>query len=230
MTEMLMTEAPQTNSAEASQAPELAPQGDAPSYGGERIGEPEQQATDAQNQEAQGEANAGEEQGEESNEVLGAPESYEFTDSEDYKVDGEVLNAFKDAAKDLNLSNEAAQKLVDKMAPQMAQRSADALAAMQQEWTASAKADKEFGGEMLAENLSVAKKALDAFGTPELGELLNQSGLGNHPEVIRMMYRAGKAISGDSYVGPSSGSGQGKSKPNDMAGYASALYSNQQPN
>ena len=230
MTEMLMTEASQTNSAEASQAQPQAPQDGAPSYGGDQVGNPQQQASDAQNQEAQGEAAPGETKSEEGGSVLGAPESYEFAKSEEYQADSQVIDAFKDAAKDLNLSNEAAQKLVDKMAPQIAQRQIEQIQAVQQEWAATARADQEFGGEKLAENLSVAKKALDMFGTPELSALLNQSGLGNHPEVIRLMYRAGKAISADSYVGPSQGSGAAKSQPKDMAGFANALYSNQQSN
>ena len=230
MTEMLMTEASQTNSADASQAQSQAPQDGAPSYGGDKIGNPQQQASDAQSQQAQGEAKAGETKGEEGVDVLGAPESYEFAKSDAYQVDNQVIDTFKEVAKDLNLSNKAAQQLVDKMAPQIAQRQIEQIQAVQQEWAATAKADQEFGGEKLAENLSVAKKALDMFGTPALSELLNQSGLGNHPEVIRMMYRAGKAISSDSYVGPSSGSGSAKSQPKDMAGFANALYSNQQSN
>lgn len=230
MTEMLMTEATQTNSAEASQTPSEAIQDGAPSYGGDQIGNPQQQASDAQNQEAQGEASPGETKGEEGEGVLGAPESYEFAPSEEYQADSQVMDAFKDAAKDLNLSNEAAQKLVDKMAPQIAQRQIEQIQAVQQEWAATAQADKEFGGEKLAENLSVAKKALDMFGTPELNTLLQQSGLGNHPEVIRLMYRAGKSISPDTYVGASQGSGPAKGQPRDMAGFGDALYPNQQPN
>jgi len=44
---------------------------------------------------------------------------------------------------------------------------------------------------------------MDKFGTPELTKLLNASGMGNHPEIIRAFYRAGKAISEDSFVGGS---------------------------
>lgn len=230
MTEMLMTEANQTNSVEASQAQPEATQDGAPSYGGDQIGNPEQQASDAQNQEAQGEANAGETKGEEGNTVLGAPESYEFAESEQYQVDSQVIDAFKDAAKDLDLSNDAAQKLVDKMAPQIAQRQVEQVQAIQQEWAETAMADKEFGGEKLQENLAVARKAIEQFGTPELNELLQKSGLGNHPEVIRLMYRAGKSISPDTYVGASQGSGPAKGQPRDMAGFGDALYPNQQPN
>jgi hypothetical protein len=61
------------------------------------------------------------------------------------------------------------------------------------------------------------------FGTPELRTLLNESGLGNHPEVIRMMYRAGKAISEDRFVAPSAGG------PTGSKDFAKSLYPNQQP-
>ena len=69
----------------------------------------------------------------------------------------------------------------------------------------------------------------NAFGTEPFKQLLSESGLGNHPEVIRFMYRAGKAISEDSYVGNSQGANaQGSSVPQDFDGKANALYSNQQ--
>ena len=78
-------------------------------------------------------------------------------------------------------------------------------------------------------NLEVAKSSLKAFGTDALKSLLQESGLGNHPEVIRFMYRAGKAISEDSYVGNSQGaSAKGNGIPKDFNGIANALYSNQQ--
>mgnify|MGYP000700477353 CR=1 FL=1 len=69
---------------------------------------------------------------------------------------------------------------------------------------------------------AVAKKALDTFGTPEFRTLLNESGLGNHPEMIRMMFRAGKAISEDKFVPAGSGSPKGAKDA------ANALYPNQQ--
>ena len=89
--------------------------------------------------------------------------------------------------------------------------------------------DDEFGGETFDANLKVAKSALDAFGTDPFKQLLSESGLGNHPEVIRFMYRAGKAISEDSYVGNSQGANaKSNGIPKDFDGIANALYSNQQ--
>jgi hypothetical protein len=130
-----------------------------------------------------------------------APEKYEFKIPEGAEVDASVVDAFSDAAKGLKLSQEAAQSVVDKVIPAMQARQAAQIQAIHEGWQTSARVDKEFGGEKLTENLAVAKKALDQFGTPELKTLLNASGLGNNPEVIRLLYRAGKAISEEKYVG-----------------------------
>lgn len=144
---------------------------------------------------------AGEPEGEEEP-VEGAPEQYDdFTAPEGKTYDSEVLKGFAEAAKEANLSQEKAQAFLDKMSPVLEQRTQEQLSAMRSEWETASKADKEFGGEKLNENLAIAQKAMNEFGSPELKELLSTSGLGNHPEVIRMFYKAGKAISEDGYVG-----------------------------
>lgn len=130
----------------------------------------------------------------------GAPEKYEFKAPEGSELNPEVMTKFEGVAKELGLTQEAAQKVVDAMGPQIAAVHAAKFEAVKAEWTESARADKEFGGEKLAENLAVAKKALDAFGTPELRTLLNDTGLGNHPEIIRAFFKAGQKISGPNFV------------------------------
>ena len=149
------------------------------------------------------------------------PEKYEFTLPENVQMDEAAVNAFSEFAKEVGLSQEAAQKMIDKMAPAMQARQAEAFQATRESWGESSKADKEFGGEKLTENLAVAKKAMDAFGTPELRTLLNESGLGNHPEIIRAFYRAGKQISEDRFVPSGQGGRAGGKDP------ASSLYPNQ---
>lgn len=130
----------------------------------------------------------------------GAPEKYEFKAEEGKEFDPGVLEKFSEVAKELNLSQDNAQKLIDKIAPALAERQIAQLESAKQEWADSARSDKEYGGDKLAENLAVAQKAMNQFGSPELRTLLNESGLGNHPEIIRAFYRAGKAISEDSFV------------------------------
>ncbi len=129
-----------------------------------------------------------------------APENYEFTPAEGFDFDPRTLAAFSEVAKELGMPQESAQKILDKMAPAMAEKQQAQMEEIRNEWAESAKTDKEFGGDKLSESLMSAKKALEAFGTPELKTLLNESGLGNHPDVIRFMVRAGKAISEDGFV------------------------------
>ncbi len=131
------------------------------------------------------------------------PEKYEFKAPEGVTLDADALGEFEAFAKELKLSQGDAQKVADigaKMSQKWAANQAEAIQTAAAEWAAAATADKEYGGDKLSENLGVAKKALDAFGTPELRTLLNDSRLGNHPEVIRFMVRAGKAISEDRMV------------------------------
>ena len=144
-------------------------------------------------------------------------------------LDPDVLTAFGEVAKELDLPQEAAQKVLDKVAPVIQARQAKAIEQTKVEWATQSKSDSEFGGENLTDNLDVAKASLDTFGTDALKSLLQESGLGNHPEVIRFMYRAGKAISEDSYVGNSQGANaKSNGIPKDFNGIANALYSNQQ--
>ena len=153
-----------------------------------------------------------------------APETYEFKAPEGRTFDSEVIAEYSKVAKELNLSQEAAQRVLDSVGPKLAERQAAQIEAIRNGWADSSKADKEFGGEKLSENLGVAKRALDQFGTSELRALLNESGLGNHPEVIRFMYRAGKAISEDKVI-TGTASAAKPNGPKSFADLADALYS-----
>ncbi len=112
----------------------------------------------------------------------------------------EALTEFKTLAKESGLSQEAAQKLADlgvKNVQRVQTQLQKQVEQAQAQWAEASRTDKEFGGDKLNENMAVAKKALDSFGSPELSQLLTQSGLGNHPAVIRAFFRVGKTISED---------------------------------
>ena len=140
-------------------------------------------------------------------------------------VDAAVMSSFSELAQELSLSQESAQTRVDRMTPTIQKQQMQQVQKVVSEWTAKAQSDTEFGGPQLNENLAVAKKALDAFGTPELKTLLNQSGLGNHPDVIRFMFRAGKALSEDKFVAGTAGAS--RPVPKDFAGQSTVLYPKQ---
>lgn len=133
----------------------------------------------------------------------GAPEAYEFKAAEGVDLDTDALKDFEPVARELNLTNEQAQKLVDaypKILAGVQQRQADAWQATTEQWAADVKADKEIGGDKLNGNLSAAQRALDQFGTPELKEYLNTTGLGNHPDLVKTFIKIGKAMSEDGMV------------------------------
>ena len=52
----------------------------------------------------------------------------------------------------------------------------------------------------LADNLVTARKALDRFGDRELYHFLDDSGLANHPAVIRLFTRVGEATAEDRFI------------------------------
>ncbi|MBC5790647.1 peptidase [Providencia sp. JUb39] len=137
--------------------------------------------------------------------VSAAPEKYEFTAGEGQELDKEAIAAFEPIAREIGLSNEQAQKIVDvygsTIIPQIAKQQEAAWQKQVTEWAETVKEDKELGS---VESIGNAQKAMDQFGTPELKQYLNDSGLGNHPELFRIFSRIGKAMSEDGFVSGSS--------------------------
>lgn len=150
----------------------------------------------------------------------GAPEKYDsFKFADGMSVSETHLKSFQTMAKEYNLTQEQAQKLVDfdvQRQTEFAQAQEQALEARANEWADKTRADKELGGERLTENLSVSKKALDKFGTPELVKLLDETGLGNHPDMIRVFYRIGKALGDEKVLEGKGNLGQSKNAAETM--------------
>jgi hypothetical protein len=144
----------------------------------------------------------------------GAPDKYEYVSPKDIgkiemtpKVQAQ-FDSFNERAKAADLTQEQYQMLIDGEI-RRGRASMDEMAAGYQQrvdgWADETKADKELGGDELAENLSVAKLGMDTFGTPALRALLDKPseqnpdglGIGNHPEIIRLLHRAGLQVKED---------------------------------
>lgn len=170
-----------------------------------------------------GEKEASEAEGDEteSEEQTGAPEVYEdFAVAEGVELNTEILDEFKATAKELNLSQDGAQKLVDsavKLQDAFVKAQADAIIEVRGQWKTASETDPEIGGDKLAENLATAKRALNAFGSEDFGKMLDETGLGNHPEVIRFLAKAGATVSEDKIV-------TGKTRTQTPADIADRLY------
>lgn len=129
------------------------------------------------------------------------PDTYaDFAMPEGVPVDSALLNEATPLFKELGLNQEQAQKLVDFQAKQVqasSQSNVDAFNQLMNDWQEQSRNDKEFGGDAFEESIGVARSAIDKFGTPELKQLLEEHGVGNHPEVIRFMVKVGKLTAED---------------------------------
>ena len=128
-----------------------------------------------------------------------AEPDYKFEMPDGIELDKTSSDEFVAIAKELKLPSDAAKKLVD-LEVKRIQAQQESHSKLVASWAEQVKADKEIGGEKLDENLATARKAIDTFGTPELRDLLNSTGLGNHPEFVKLALKIGKAISEDGFV------------------------------
>lgn len=114
--------------------------------------------------------------------------------------DVDIVTAF---AKENGLSKESAQKLLDSRAAHYAEfknGQTEFLKTQQTKWLDDSKADKEIGGANWDQSVALAKMPIAKFASPGLKKMLDDSGLGNHPEVIKMFARIGKTMQPDTEI------------------------------
>jgi hypothetical protein len=130
---------------------------------------------------------------------------------EGVEIDNELFDSVKEIGAKHQVPAEAMQEMVDMYAKRIAD-SDEALknqwAQIEEGWKNDAKTDKEIGGDNFDTNVEKAKRAIETFGTPELKEALEQTRMGNHPEVIRLLSRIGEKITEDGSFDTGSGAGQ----------------------
>ena len=132
----------------------------------------------------------------------------EYTDfavPDGMQIDDALLGQFKPIAQELGLNQDQAQKFVSMYAEKV---NADQKAWADQvaSWADESRSDTEFGGAKFDENLGTAIKAVQAFGSPKMLDLLNTTGLGNHPEMLRFCLRVGAALGEDKTLTPGAAS------------------------
>lgn len=125
----------------------------------------------------------------------GAPDGdagYEFVAPDGMAVDEVLAGEFTPIAKELNLNQAGAQKLIDlKIADN--RRTIERWGNHLSDLRTEAKADPEIGGAKYDESLRSARGVLAKFGTPELRKAMNHYGIGAHKEMIRFLSRIGAA-------------------------------------
>jgi len=160
---------------------------------------------------ASGTGGEGEGQGSEEGKGSGEGEG-EGSGSEELAInapDGvEIDSALADAALPVFQKHNIPQEAVDELTAEFAKHQAaqaenleTQLEATRNQWLDDSKADKDFGGDNFDENAGKAKRVIDAVGTPELKKLFEDSGLGNHPEMIRMTLKIAPMVLEDESTG-----------------------------
>lgn len=95
-----------------------------------------------------------------------------------------------------------AQALVDLQGGLMtkaAESVAKAYSDLQEKWQNEVKADPELGGQAMQANLAQVSKMIDAYAGSDAEKAkvraaLDATGAGNHPDVIRFMFRLAKVV------------------------------------
>ena len=140
--------------------------------------------------------------------------TFELKLPENSLLDQSKVNEVIAYAKAKGLSNEQAQDLLnreDATLKTFLDAQNEQLAKTSQEWKQQAMSDKEIGGPEFNKNVELAHRAIKQYGNETLINYLNESGLGNHPDVVRMFMRIGKAMADDKIITSTSKSTVSKS-------------------
>tara|TARA_Y100000310_G_scaffold237539_1_gene240827 strand:+ start:103 stop:939 length:837 start_codon:yes stop_codon:yes gene_type:complete len=155
---------------------------------------------------------------------IGRPEKandYEFGDE-----NGE-LDGFREFAHDTGLTQDQANNIlklygdIQEEQEESQQNSLEELRTnttmeLQKEW------GKNFDGKM-----DYAKRAFAQFASPELSQLMDESGMGNHPEMLRVFAKVGELMGEDSLV-VGTGLGSSQLSPEQAQQEIQALYSDKE--
>lgn len=138
-----------------------------------------------------------------------------FTVPEGMTLDNALVEQAMPLFKEAGINQAQSQKFIDLYATKMQeveQGKLDTFNQLRQDWVKQAKSDPEYGGDKFDENIGAAKAALDKFGTPELSKLLDDFGVGDHPEMIRFMVSVGRLTQEDT---PGAGAKKGAQTKSD---------------
>jgi hypothetical protein len=131
------------------------------------------------------------------------PEKYELKLPKDSLLDPKRMEKIASFAKEQGFSQAQAQALLDRESDAVSSYAASQKESLSQkatEWIKEVEGDKELGGQNYKQSLENAKRAIDRFGSETLKKQLNETGLGNHPELVRAFARIGKEIAEDKAV------------------------------
>jgi len=147
-----------------------------------------------------------------------------------FKAEGEGFDAFSALMKTSGASQKTAQELVDlygKSITAALKSQMDDWHKQQGDWQREVQADPELGGSKLDVVRQTVSKVLDnpELSDPKFREALVFTGAGNHPAIIRTLYRWAKSLSeGGAVIGGAPDRGRDGSINGERPSAATSLY------
>lgn len=138
------------------------------------------------------------------------PEKYELKLPEGSLLAPSDIERISTLAKEKGLSPEAAQELLEVQSITHREALDRQLETVRNEWATAAAADPEIGGAEFKQNAELASRVVDRYGSDGLKKMFDDTGFGNHPEMLRMFVKLGKAMSEDQLIHPRSQQGGGE--------------------
>ena len=142
---------------------------------------------------------------------FGKPEKYDYSEvqlPEKYGYDENLLNEFNELASKYNLSQKSANELMT-MAVKLTQLTDENILKTQEEqhrqtiqdYKRTLVNDREIGGANFEKTMKTANMAYTQFADEQVQELLQQTGLNCHPQVVKMFYNIGLKMQNDVIYG-----------------------------
>lgn len=131
-----------------------------------------------------------------------APEHYVLKNANGEDVEPQELEMMSRMFKDVNLSQEQAQKLYsayEKEQGTFIQQSQDAFNKIRDDWFNQTISDPQIGGKNIGQTKLCIKRVMQQCGNKELSEFLNKTGLGFNPAMVRFMTKVGELLGNDNH-------------------------------
>lgn len=131
-----------------------------------------------------------------------APKHYVLKNANGEDVEPQELEMMSRMFKDVNLSQEQAQKLYsayEKEQGSFIELSQKAFNQIRDDWFNQTISDPQIGGQNIGQTKLCIKRVMQQCGNKELSEFLNKTGLGFNPAMVRFMTKVGELLGNDNH-------------------------------
>lgn len=128
------------------------------------------------------------------------PDTYEITTSNGEQLEGEDLDKLNQVCKQAGITQKQAQMLFSAYENDVTnfnQQLQSSYNQQLQSWRDAVMNDRELGQDNFEKTKANIKNVISRFGSSELSDFLNKSGLGYNPDFVRFVNKVGSLISND---------------------------------